>query len=150
MEFRFRRKYTGFFIFAVVLHLLVLAFWLFFPSRILESTKDKAFFTLLALINVELILLLCLGLFRRRYFAYFDKLVIKRSLIKNVTITYGTILNIKEKPHDSILFGYGLRPSFKITYIGDNGKKKKINVRCDNTELLLKVVKNEIDISKIK
>ena len=150
MEFRFRRKYTGFFIFAAILHLLVLAFWMFFPEKILEKTKDKAFFTLLALINVELILLLCLGLFRRRYIATCNDLTIKRSLIKNVVIPYGTILNIKEKSHDSILFGWGLRPSFKISYISPNGKKKKINVRCDNTALLLKVLKNEMDISKIK
>ncbi len=150
MEFKFRRKYTGFFLLAVILHLLVLAFWIFFPSKFLANAKDKAFFTLLALINVELILLLCLGLFRRRYFAYYDKLIIKRSLVKNISIPYKRILDISEKANDSIIFGYGLRPSFKITYVNENGKKKKINVRCDNTGLLLKVIKNEIDISKIK
>lgn len=147
MEFKFKRKYTDFFIFALLLHISVLVFWLFFPYTLLGSPKDKVFFTLLALLNVELILLICLGLFKQKYIVLYNKLIIKRMLAKNITITYGTILNIKENPNDSIIFGFGSRPSFSITYIDEKRKKRKVLVRCDNAKLLLQIIKNEMKIA---
>ena len=150
MEFKFKRKYTKFFGLALILHSLVLAFWLFFPESILASTKGKQTLTLLALINCELILIFYIGLFRKKYFAYHDKLIIKRSLLKTITIKYSKIKRIKEKSTDTILFGFGLLPSFIIYYNTNNNKNKKITIRADNSVLLLKVIKNEINISKVK
>ena len=116
MEFKFKRKYTTFFFLAIILHAIVLSFWLFFPKDILASTKGKQTITLLALANCELILLFYLGLFRKKYFAYYNKLIIKRSFIKNVTINYSNIEKIKEKNADTIILGFGNRPSFNIYY----------------------------------
>lgn len=143
MEFKFKRKYASFHLMVIILHLLVVAFWLLFPYLVRGTPKDRVFFTLLALVNVEFIILLYLGLFTKKYIAYYDKLIIKRALAKSTTITYGTILNIKENIKDS-----KSQSSFQITYIGNNRKKHKVTVRCDNTELLLKVIKNEIKIAK--
>jgi len=148
MEFKFKRKFTKFFITAVILHLIVIAFWVFFPDDILHNIKGKQTITILALINCELLLIFYLGLFRKKYFAYYDKLIIKRSFFKNIHIPYNNITKIKEKPNDSILFGFGNRPSFKISHKSPTGKNKKNIIRTDNNELLLKIIKNEIDISK--
>lgn len=150
MEFKFKRKYTSFAMLAMLLHILVLSFWLFAPSNIFESLKGKNTIALLALINVELILIFYLGLYRKKHFAYFDKLIIKRSFLKTLTIKYSSITTIKENHNDTVLFNFGHRPSFTIYYKNGNGRRKKQTIRSDNTELLLKVIKNEIDISKIK
>lgn len=146
MEFKFKRKYTKFFILAVIVHALIVAYWLFFPVEILGSKQTKQVSTLLILINCELILIFYIGLFRKKYFAYYDKLVIKRSFFKTITIYYSEIQKIREHSRDTIFLGFGVRPSFTIYY----KKRKKITVRSDNSSLLLKVIKNEIDIAKIK
>ncbi len=150
MEFKFKRKYTGIFIFAIILHVALLSFWLFYPTTQNFTQSSKNTISLLALINCELIIIFYLGLFRKKYFAYYDKLLIKRSFFKNVTINYSTIQRIDEKSADTILLNFGLRPSFTIWHTKPNGRTKKTIVRSDNSELLLKVIKSEIDISKIK
>lgn len=150
MEFKFKRKYTNFFIIAVLLHLLVLAFWFLAPTAPFGGANGKQTVTLLSLINCELILIFYLGLFRKKYFAYYDKLVIKRSFFKTLTINYKDILNIKEKNNDTTFLTFGVRPSFKITYTKNNKAKKTQTIRSDNNPLLLKVIKNEIDIAKKK
>ena len=104
--------------------------------------NGKSIITLLAFLNCELILLLCLGLAKKKYYAYFDKLVIKRSLRKNVEISYNDITKIKERKNDSILLGFGTRPSFTIYY-----KNTKKTIRTDNNDLFLKVIENEIKIA---
>ena len=146
MEFKFKRKFTIFFIIALVLHATVVAFWLFFPNNILPDTKIKQTVTLLIVANIELLLIFYLGLIRRKYFAYYNKLIIKRSFVKNIIISYDNIDKIKEKNNDSILLGFGKRPSFKI-YCKN---KKKYTIRTDNNELLLKIIKNEMEISQSK
>ena len=150
MEFKFKRKYTNFSIIAIMLHLLILVFWLFFPTAHIFTPNGKKIATLLAVINCELILLFYLGLFKKKYYAYYDKLTIKRSLLKTLTIKYDRITTLKEKSNDSILFGFGERPSFVIYYKSAKNRNKKCTVRSDNNKLLLKVIKNEIDIAKIK
>lgn len=149
MEFKFKRKYTKFFIFALVLHALVLAFWLFFPNNILKNENGKQTLALLALANCELILFFYLGLYRRKFFAYYDKLVIKRSLLKTITIKYSDIIKIKEKENDTVFLFFGNTPSFSVYYKNKNGKKRKRVIRADNAKLLLKVIKNEIDIANL-
>ena len=116
MEFKSKRKYTNFFIIAVLLHLLILSFWLLAPAAPFGGTNGKQTVTLLGFVNCELILIFYLGLFRKKYFAYYDKLVIKRSFFKTLTINYKDILNIKEKNNDTTFLTFGIRPSFKITY----------------------------------
>lgn len=149
MEFKFKRKYTSFFIIATLLHLAIIAFWIFFPNNILHDIKGKQTITLLALVNCELLLIFYLGLVRRKYFAYYNKLVIKRSLIKNLSINYDSIHKIKEKNNDSTLLGFGTTPSFKIYYRNEMGKNKKYTVRSDNNDLLIKIIKNEINIARL-
>lgn len=146
MEFKFKRKYTKFFLLALILHLLVVAFWVFFPDNTLHNLKGKQTITLLALANVELLLIFYLGLFRRKYHAYHDNLTIKRSFIKNLVIPYENIEKIKEKDNDTILLGFGKRPSLKIFYKSESNKTKKCVVRTDNNKLLLLVINNEIEI----
>ena len=150
MEFKFKRKYTNFVISALLLHTIVLSFWIFAPSNLFGGTAGKNAVALLGIINIELILVFYLGLYRKKHFAYYDKLVIKRSFLKTLTIKYSSITTIKENKNDTILFNFGKRPSFTIYYKNNKGKKKKQTIRSDNTELLVKVVKNEIDIAKIK
>lgn len=147
MEFKFKRKYTSFFVFALILHTLVLAFWVFTPKIIFNTENAKKIIALLALINCELILVFYLGLFRKKYFAYHDKLIIKRSFFRTLTINYKQITNIKENANDTIFLNFGSRGSFKIHY-KENNKQKKYLIRSDNNNLLLKVIKNEIEIAK--
>ncbi len=149
MEFKFKRKYTFFFFIALLLHLLVISFWFFFPNDLLKSAHEKQTITLIALINCELILIFYLGLFRQKYYAYHDKLIIKRSLFKDTTINYSTINKIKDNPRDTIFLVFGHRPSFTIYYTEKNNKKKKIIIRSDNSKLLQTIIKNEINISTL-
>lgn len=149
MEFKFKRKYTSFFLLALILHIAVLLFWLFAPDNVFQSNNGKQIITLLSLINCELILIFYLGLYRKKYFAYYDKLMIKRSLLKTIYIDYKSISKLKENKNDSVLLGFGKRPSFKIFYKSNSGRIKKYTVRSDNNELLLKVIKNEISIANL-
>ena len=123
MEFKFKRKYTKFAILTILLHTLVLIFWLFAPSYPFNGAQEKNTIALLSLINIELILVFYLGLYRRKYFAYYNQLKIKRSFFKTLTISYSSITTIKENDSDSILFGFGIRPSFIIYYKNSNGKR---------------------------
>lgn len=146
MEFKFKRKYTFFFFLAILLHIGAVAFWLMSPTEMFNSLEEKKIICLLVLVNIELLLLFYLGLFRKKYYAYYDKILVKRSLFPDLVISYKDITRIKEKKSDSILLGFGHRPSF-ILYYQVNNSRKKYTVRADNSELLLKVIKNEIDIS---
>jgi len=147
MEFKFKRKYTFFFFLAILLHVGALSFWLFSPDKWFNSPEVKKIVCLLILINIELILVFYLGLFRKKYHAYHDRITIRRSFFSGIVIFYKDIIRIKEKNNDSILLGFGHRPSFTIYY--NDRRKKKYIVRADNTELLLKVIKNEIDIANL-
>lgn len=146
MEFKFKRKYTTFFFIAVIAHLLIVSYWLFFPVEILGTAQTKQISTLLITINCELILVFYIGLFKKKYFAYHDKLVIKRSFFTTITIFYSEIDKVREHSNDTIFLGFGSRPSFTIHY----KKRKKTTIRSDNSKLLLKVIKNELEIAKIK
>lgn len=148
MEFKFKRKYTNFIIIALILHSLVLSFWIFAPLEPFDGVPGKNTISLLGIINVELILIFYLGLYRKKYFAYYDKIIVRRSFLKTLTIKYSSITTIKEKNNDSILFGFGTRPSFTIYYKSETRRNKKQTIRPDNATLLLKVIKNEMEISK--
>jgi len=150
MEFKFKRKYTKFAMIALLLHIVVLLFWIFAPNEPFNGAPGKNTIALLGLINAELILVFYIGLYRKKYFAYYDKLIIKRSFLKTLTIKYSSITTIKENNNDTILLWFGKRPSFTIYYKNEKGRKKKQTIRSDNPKLLTKVIKNEIDISKIK
>jgi len=145
MEFKSKRKYTRFFLFAIALHLIVLGFWFFFPDNILKNAEGKQTLTLLLLVNSELLLIFYIGLFKKKYYAFHDKIMIKRSLLKPIYISYNDITKIKERKKDSILLGFGTRPSFTIYY-----NKRKKTIRSDNNELFLKVIGNEREISNKK
>lgn len=146
MEFKFKRKYTFFLFLALSLHIAALSVWLFTPESLFNSLEQKKIICLLIILNIELILVFYLGLFRKKYYAYHDKILIKRSFFSTKIISYKDITRIKERPSDSILLGFGIRPSFTIYY--SNKKRKKYTIRSDNNELLLRVIKNEVEISK--
>lgn len=148
MEFKFKRKYTFFFFLAILLHIGAVAFWLLSPLEMFDSMEEKKIICLLVLVNVELLLLFYLGLFRKKFYAYHDRILVKRSLFPDLVISYKDITRIKEKNSDSVILGFGHRPSFVI-YYQLNGSRKKYTVRSDNSALLLKVIKNEIDISNL-
>ena len=149
MEFKFKRKYTFFFFLVLLLHIALLSLWFFSPKKLFPSEESKRIICLLILINIELLLVFYLGLFRKKYYAFHDKILIKRSFYSDIVISYKDIKTINEKKSDSILLGFGTRPSFTI-YYQDSKKRKKHTIRTDNSELLLKVIKNEINIAKIK
>ena len=144
MEFKFKRKYTFFFFLALLLHSGLLALWLFAPERLFSTLPEKKTVFFLILINIELILIFYLGLFRKKYYAYYDKILIKRSFFSSIVISYKDINRIKERPNDSVFLFFGKQPSFTIYY-----KRKKYTIRSDNSELLLKTIKNEMAIAKI-
>lgn len=146
MEFKFKRKYTFFFLFAVLLHALAACFWFLVPEELFDGNDGKKIILLLILVNIELILIFYIGLFRKKYYAFHDKLVIKRSFFGNVIISYKDITSIKERNSDSILLGFGNRPSFTIYYKPPQKIKSKCTIRTDNNKLLLKVLKNEVNI----
>lgn len=147
MEFKFKRKYTFFFFAALLLHILLLAFWITPPKDLFNSLEEKRTICLISLINIELLLVFYLGLFRKKYYAYYDKIKIKRSFFSTIIISYKDIIRIKEKLSDTALLGFGHRPSFTIYY--RDKRTKKYTVRSDNTELLLKIIKNEINIANL-
>ena len=149
MEFKFKRKYTTFFLLAVILHALVLCFWLVAPEDLFNSSNGKETVTLLSIAICEALLTFFLGLQRRKYYAYYDKLTIKRSLLRTITIDYKSIIEIKEKPNDTVLLIFGNRPSFKIIYTSKSNRKKQQTIRSDNNDLLLKVIRNEISIANL-
>lgn len=147
MEFKFKRKYTLFFFAALLLHIFLLTFWITPTENLFPTLEEKKMICLIALINIELLLVFYLGLFRKKYYAYHDRLCVKRSFFSEIVISYKDIIRIKEKNYDKVLLGFGQRPSFTIYY--NEKRTKKYTIRSDNYELLLKVIKNEIDISKI-
>lgn len=150
MEFKFKRKYTFLFLVALALHALVLSYYFLFPHVLSIKSYDKETITLLLLANVELILFFYLGLFRKKYFAYHDKLIVKRSLLVDIHLFYEKITAIRENKNDSVLLGFGRQPSFTVYYTCiKNNKRKKITIRTNNNELLLKVLKNEMNIAKV-
>ena len=105
MEFKFKRKYTFFFLFAILLHALAAAFWILVPEELFDGVDGKKIVFLLILINIELILIFYLGLFRKKYYAFHDKLVVKRSFFGNVIISYKDITSPpNKKTHIFILW----------------------------------------------
>ena len=142
MEFKFKRKYSRFFFMALILHIILITLWFVIPEKTFGDKNHKNLTFFLVLTNVELLLIFYLGLFRKKYHAFHDKLLIKRSFFSDIVISYKDITRIKEKQGDTILLGFGHRPSFTIYF-----STKKITIRSDNNALLLKVIKNEIDIS---
>lgn len=147
MQFKFKRKYNLFFVIALFLHLSLVAYWFLFPQSAFSSINAKKTSCLLILINIELILLCYLGMFRKKYFVFHNRMVVKHTFLKNTVISYKDITSIKERKNDSLLFGIGKRSSFVIFY-NVNKRKKRYTVRTDNTELLLKILKNELEIAK--
>ena len=107
MQFKFKRKYTSFFILALFLHVSILLFWLTAPENVFGIAKGRDIITLFSIINCELILIIFIGLQRKKFFAYYDKLIIKRSLFKTMVIDYKSISKIKEQNNDSVLLGFG-------------------------------------------
>lgn len=148
MEFKFKRKYDVLFFFALILHVLVLGFWFFFPNSNFQDKNHKLTIILLLLINVELILALVIVLHKKKYYAFYNNLTIKRAFLKNLSIPYVNIDKISEKSSDSIFLCFGSRPSFKIFYRNQSGRIKKYTIRSDNNVLILKTIKNELEILK--
>ena len=148
MEFKFKRKYTLFFFFALILNISAILFWFLSPEDLFNNLEDKKIIFLLIFTNIELLLVFYLGLFRKKYYAYHDKLLIKKSLFPDTIISYKDITAIKERNNDTVFLGFGHRPSFTIYY--KNPKRRKITIRSDNSALILKVIKTEIDIAKTK
>ncbi len=144
MEFKFRRKYTAFFFLAIILHIAAVAFWVMAPESLYKTIEAKKTITLLLVVNIELLLLFYLGLFRKKYYSFHDRILIKRSFLPDIIISYKDITRIKERPSDSVILGFGKRPSFVVYY--ETPKRKKYTFRSDNYELLLKVIKNEMEI----
>lgn len=143
MEFKSKRKYTKFFLLAILLHSMILAYWFLFPETFLTYANEKTTIVIVATITCELILIFYIGLYRGKYYAYHDHLLIKQSLVKNKKINYKDITRIQENPNDSIVLWFGRRPSFTIYH-----NNKRTILRSDNNQLMLQVINNELEIAK--
>lgn len=152
MKFKFKRKYTFIFTLFLFLALLAVAFYIFGPDFV---SKDEKFFNQVLMVSLADIFLICffiLGSYRVNYFLYHDHIEIHRSFFKNINISYSQIEKLTEFPNDTIIFIFGTRPSFEITYTNDKNKLKKYKVRVEKHELFKLVMENEnkIKISKHK
>jgi hypothetical protein len=126
----------------LVLIAISVAFYIVGPKFI---DKDANFFIQVLLIYLAdslLITLIIIGSMRVNYYLYHDKIVIKKSLRRTVTLNYDQILNITEYPNDTIIFMFGTRPSFKIRYRNGN-IAKFYRIRVANHELFKLVLENE-------
>ena len=99
-------------------------------------------FLIISLLDITLITIFILGLYRVNYYLYHDHLEIRRSLLKSIKLEYSQIKEFIEYPNDSIFFIFGKRPSFKIKYTKGN-KTKNYRIRLANHELFKLVMENE-------
>ena len=148
MEFKFKRKYDGLFFFALILHTLVAALYIFFPKINFLDPNHKLTIILLLLINIELILALVIVINKKKYHVFYNNLTVCRTFLKNLSIPFTSIDKISEKNSDSILLFFGNRPSIKIFYRNKSGRIRSHTVRSDNNALLLKTIQNELKILK--
>lgn len=151
MKFTFKRKYTlSFFVFLVLIG-LSLTFYFMGPKFINKSDEFFNQTLWVSLADSLLIMLIIIGSNRVNYYLYHDKMIIKKSLRRTVTLEYSQIKDIIEYPNDTIIFMFGTRPSFKLKYQKSN-KIKNYRVRVSNHELLKLVLENEkkIHITKNK
>ena len=145
MKFSFKRKYTGIFFASLLLIGASLAFYFLGPRYVEEETLFFIQALTISLIDVFLILVFIFGLHKVNYYLYHDRIEIHRSLRKKIAIEYKNITQITELPHDTIIFIFGKRPSFKIKY--KKGRKTKIfRIRAANHDLLKLVLSNEKEI----
>lgn len=142
MKFIFKRKYTlPFFVFFMLITIAV-SFYFVGPKFI---DKDQELFNQILLVSIADVLLITifiLGLYRVNYYLYHDKLEIHRSFLKKIVLKYDQIKEIREYPHDTIIFMFGIRPSFRVTYKTKKGLKN-YKIRVSNHELLKLVLSNE-------
>ena len=145
MKFVFKRKYTGIFFASLLLIGASLAFYFLGPRYVEEETLFFIQALAISLIDVILILIFIFGLHRVNYYLYHDRIEIHRSLRKKVSLEYKNIIQISELPHDTIIFIFGKRPSFKIKY--KKGRKvHNYRIRVANHNLLKLVLSNEKEI----
>lgn len=145
MEFKFKRKYTSLFFVGLLFHIALAAVWITPLESLFPSTEMKNKICLLVLVNIELLIFLYVGLFRKKYYTFHDKIQVKRTFLQDLTISYKDIAKIIERENDTILLAFGKRPSFTLYF--HNGKRRKYTIRSDNNELMIKIIKNEININ---
>ena len=142
MKFTFKRKYTlSFFVF-ITLIAIAIAFYFIGPNFI---DRERKFFNqvlLVSVLDIILITTFILGLYRVKYILYHDHLEIHRSLRKTINLEYERIREFVEYPNDTVIFTFGKRPSFLLTYQWPN-KQKKYRVRVSRHDLLKLVMENE-------
>lgn len=151
MKFTFKRKYTSIFMILLILLGIAISFYFVGPKFI---TREKEFFAQvlsISIIDIFLITLFILGLYRVNYYLYHDKIEIHRSLHRTIHLEYTQIKEIIEYPNDTVFLMFGTRPSFKIRYQKGN-KLKNYRIRVSSHELLKLVIENEkkIHITKNK
>lgn len=145
MKFVFKRKYTGIFFVTLLLIGLTAAFYVHGPDFIKEETLFFIQASVLALIDVFVILMFIFGLYKVNYYLYHDRIEIHRSCRKKLIIPYNNIKQVTEIPNDTIILIFGRRPSFKIKYTRGR-RTKKHYIRVANHELLKLVLTNEKQI----
>lgn len=145
MKFVFKRKYTGMFFVTLILIGISIAFYFLGPNYIEAETMFFIQALVVSLIDVLLILIFILGLYRVNYYLYHDRIEIHRSLRKKTVLNYSNIQEIIEMPDDTIIFIFGKRPSFKIKYKQGN-HTKNYRIRVANHNLLKLVLSNEKQI----
>ena len=142
MKFTFKRKYTlSFFVF-LTLTILAIAFYFIGPKFIDRNSDFFLNALVISLIDITLITIFILGLYRVNYYLYHNRLEIHRSLHKTITLDYNNIKEMIEYPNDTVIFMFGKRPSFKIKYQKGN-KIKNYRVRVSSHQLLKLVIENE-------
>lgn len=149
MKFTFKRKYTSSLIIFLILVGLSIAFYFVGPKFI---SREDMFFKQVLFISIAdscLITLFVLGLYRVNYYLYHDRMEIKKSLRKTISLNYNQIKEMVEYPNDTVILMFGTRPSFKVRYQIGN-RTKNYRIRVSNHELLKLVIENEKKIHLTK
>lgn len=142
MRFIFKRKYTLSFLIFLLLISIAVSFYLVGPKFI---DRESSFFTntlIISIVDITLITIFILGLYRVNYYLYHDHLEIRRSFLKSIKLEYSQIKEFVEYPNDSIFFIFGKRPSFKIKY-NSGHKTKNYRIRIAKHDLFKLVMENE-------
>ena len=107
MRFIFKRKYTLSFLVFLLLISLATAFYFVAPNFI---NRDQKFFNdilVVSLVDILLISIFILRLYRVNYYLYNDHIEIRRSFLKSIKLEYSQIKEFTEYPNDAIFFIFG-------------------------------------------
>ena len=146
MDFEFRRKYDGVFLFGVLMLIVAVSGTIFVNNGTIKVTPSFLNYVyVLIWFNFLLLNLAYLTITHRKYFINFKGLVISKPLVGNIIIDFQKITNVTIDNNDKVFLFFGNLPSITFSYL--HGKRvKTMTIRTHKNALLYKFLKNEKDI----